>query len=191
MTDPRSRFLPALLLGLVLGLGLAAQAGAQTAGAGVPGPGSRVDWGGSYLGAQIGIGDIESAGDGPVGGLSAGYMADFGRNVLGVEASVAKPDIGLPGAAGRVNRIDRLSLTAGREAGRALIYATGGLARGTASTPSGEATGTGWSLGAGARWRLDHRTSLTAEAVYHDLGRIGGSQPVRALTLSAGAAIHF
>ena len=42
------------------------------------------DWGGGYVGAQIGYGDLKSNGagldgDGAIGGVHAGYRADFGQ----------------------------------------------------------------------------------------------------------------
>lgn len=168
----------------------------------VPEAATPFTWSGVYFGAQAGYGwgktehsfsngapSGTSDLGGPVGGLYAGYNAQFGAVVLGVEG-----DIGLDDAIGSF-RDDRGITSAGSARlewdaalrgrfgasfGRSLVYATGGIAFAGYEFKGGPDSGrvccgysetlTGWTVGAGVEHAITNHLITRLEYRYSDYG---------------------
>lgn len=137
---------------------------------------TRVDgnWGGAYVGVQLGYGDIDSNGagfdgNGALGGVHAGYRADFGSYVGGIELDHdrSKIDLGaLPGD--ELESVTRLKLMGGYDMGRALVYATAGAAHAKATVGGVGLSDTGWLLGAGLDYALNDNWVIGGEVLHHN-----------------------
>jgi outer membrane immunogenic protein len=130
-------------------------------------------WGGFYVGAGLGYGDVGSStdtldGDGILGGLQAGYRHDFGTAVVGGELEYDITDIAL-GAAGtdQLNSVARLKAMAGADLGRTLVYGTAGYASADADVGGTRLSDDGWFAGLGADYALSDRLSVGAEVLTH------------------------
>jgi outer membrane immunogenic protein len=172
----------------------------------VPEAASPFTWSGVYFGAQAGYGwgktehsfsngapSGTSELGGPVGGLYAGYNAQIGSVVIGVEG-----DIGLDDVVGNF-RDDRGITSAGSARlewdasirgrfgaafGRTLAYATGGLAIGGFEFKGGpdsdrvccgySDTLTGWTVGAGVEHAITSHLVTRLEYRYTDYGDASG-----------------
>jgi outer membrane immunogenic protein len=125
---------------------------------------------------------------GGFGGVQAGYDWQFGNFVVGAVADLAFTGHGVdltaamglaPGstAVSRLNYLGTVRLRGGVGMDRVLLYAHGGFAFGsstfTTTGPAGSITTgrTGWTVGAGAEFRITERISIGAEYGYVDLGR--------------------
>ena len=134
------------------------------------------DWTGFYGGLQFGYGDVETtgaatlSGDDTIYGLHAGYDYDFGTFVLGGEIDYDKADINL-GGGNSVNDVARLKIRGGYDAGRTLLYVTGGAAR--ADTSLGNETGGFYGLG--LAYQVSDQFTLGGEVLRHDFNNINSS----------------
>jgi opacity protein-like surface antigen len=156
---------------------------------------SAYDWSGLYLGAHLGylsgtvdvteLGVDEASGDinGVIGGLYAGYNAQFDNVVLGLEG-----DLGLASVSGSgvivvppgddytydLNWNGHLRARAGFAADQFLVYVAGGLAFADFTLTEGAFSDTqthvGWTLGVGAEYAVTDNIALRAEYLYDDLG---------------------
>lgn len=152
------------------------------------------DWGGFYAGGQVGYGDLgdDFSGDGWLGGVHAGYNWDLGNFVLGIEGDYDVADIAIA-TGGSLDSVARLKLRAGYDAGRALIYATGGAAHATASDGlGGDPSDTGWFLGAGLGYQVTDSFILGAEVLSHQFDDFDGTgADVSATTATLRASFRF
>jgi outer membrane immunogenic protein len=125
-------------------------------------------------------------GDGFMFGAQAGYNAQFGALVAGVEGDISWTDVGgsATGAGGTSFHadLDWLATARGRlgvSFDRALVYGTAGFAFGDTNyrVASGGVAGassdvsTGYALGAGVEWAFTNNLTAKAEWLYYDLGR--------------------
>lgn len=166
------------------------------------------NWTGPYLGASVGYinakgstldldgydynRDYLTSKDGVLGSVNAGYNFQDGNIVYGLEA-----DIGLNSAKGQVefygpsydscdycakNEIKALGSVRARlgvATGKALIYATGGLAYGKvknywayeADNASEDKWHAGWTVGGGVDYAVDSNLSVRVEGLHYNLGR--------------------
>ena len=160
------------------------------------------NWTGFYVGAHGGAGvskigwryqdfgdDASHLGNGFLGGVQAGYNAQFGNWVLGVEGDVAASGIAgsvpCPNPAfsckSQIKWLGSLRLRVGYSTGNWLVYGTGGLGIGgvnieTTLDPVPGTFGTqlnrsGWAAGAGAEVALNDHWSLKGEFMHYDLGK--------------------
>ncbi|MGL5114776.1 MAG: outer membrane protein [Beijerinckiaceae bacterium] len=184
-------------------------------------------WTGFYVGGNIGYGfndmktetvgtplfntlivpgivpsSLKTGRDGLLGGLQAGYNAQFGAFVAGVEADVMLTTrgrnagfIGNPvfgtqlrtTASADMNYLGTLRGRLGFAADRLLVYATGGLAFADVETTTGVAgvqspgfvwagtksdTRFGYTVGAGLEYALTQNWSIKGEYLYYDLGTV-------------------
>jgi outer membrane immunogenic protein len=170
------------------------------------------DWTGFYLGINGGYGagtlNFTSAPivrtdtfdiNGWLGGVTAGYNAQMGQFVLGVEGDIDAANIhgtghpldpsATPAIANfNINWLGTVRGRAGFAADNVLIYATGGLAVGglnggavSVEQPGDDRTtsGTqvGWTVGSGIEVGVTETISLKAEYLYVDLGTSNYSLP--------------
>ena len=148
-----------------------------------PAPVVTTDWTGPYLGAQLGWGSLgadDGAGveiddDGVVGGLTAGYLHDFGQFVLGGEAQYDWTGIEDEAAGGELENIGRLKAIAGFDAGRTLIYGSAGWATASLATPAVDYDGDGWLVGAGVDYLLNETVTVGGEVMRHQFDDLDDS----------------
>ncbi len=138
------------------------------------------DWGGFYAGAQLGYADVDSNGagldgNGELGGVHAGYRWDLGTAVLGVEADYDSANVDLGGAAGSLDSVARLKLSAGYDMGRTLVYGTAGAAQADATVGGAGLSDSGWLLGAGLTYALTDQWTVGGEVLTHRFSDFDGS----------------
>lgn len=158
-------------------------------------------WTGPYVGVQAGIGngDISSVNGslvditGPIYGLHAGYLFDFGAIVVGAEVDYNLADItgNLDGPA-TITELYHIKARAGYDAGSVFLYGTGGYAYGTfefGSTNSIDAV----FYGAGAEYMISSNWSAGAEVLFHSFEDVTGSGAfdLDVTTIQARASYHF
>jgi outer membrane immunogenic protein len=154
------------------------------------------DWSGFYVGLNggwawsrsqydySGLPDTSFKGSGWLVGGTAGYNAQVGQTVFGVEADLDWADIdgnaNCAAVAGpcetKASWLGTVRGRLGYAADRFMPYVTGGAAFGKvkATVPGiGSASDTriGWTLGAGVEYALTDRWSWKAEYLYVDLGK--------------------
>lgn len=154
-------------------------------------PAPSTDWSGLYVGGQLGYGDVGSTGalggNGVTAGLLAGYRADFGQFVAGVEGNFDWANIDL-GGGNSLDTISRLKLVGGYDAGPALVYGTVAAVR--ADTTLG--ADNGWSAGIGVDYALTERATLGAELMEHRFDNfVGSGTDIEATTLNARVGFRF
>lgn len=155
------------------------------------------DWTGGYVGAQLGFGDSSSAGSaldgsGAIGGLHAGYRFDYGQFVLGAETSYDKANIDLGAGADSIDSVGRVGLTAGYDMGPALVYASGGLARASATVGGAGLSDNGYYLGLGADYALTSQWTVGADIKAHHFNDFAGSgATIDATTAQARISYRF
>ena len=130
------------------------------------------EWGGGYVGAQLGYGDIKSGGagldgNGTIGGVFAGYRADFGQFVAGAELNYDVSDIDLGASAGKLDNVTRLKLIGGADLGRALVYGTVGAAYAEATVGTATLKDNGYFVGVGVDYMLSDNWSVGGEYLAH------------------------
>jgi opacity protein-like surface antigen len=139
------------------------------------------EWGGAYVGAQLGYGDVDSNGggldgDGILGGVHAGYRYDFGKAVVGGEIDYDTAAIDLGATAGdELESVARLKLMAGADLGRTLVYGTAGYAYAEASVGGGSLSDDGWFAGLGADYALTDQWRVGGELLTHKFDNFDGS----------------
>lgn len=155
------------------------------------------EWGGAYVGAQLGYGDIGTDaagldGNGAIGGVHAGYRFDFGQFVAGAELSYDAADIDLNAGGDTLDSVTRLKLTAGYDLGSTLIYASGGAARAKVSVGGADLSDNGYFLGIGADYALTDNWTLGAEVMEHRFDNFDGTGiDVDATTIQAKVGFRF
>ncbi len=126
------------------------------------------DWGGAYVGGQLGFGQVGSTdpfqGEGLIGGLHAGYRMDFGTFVAGAELAwdFASIDLGALNV-DTIDSIGRLGLQGGADLGQALVYGTVGLAR-----IGGDIDQDGSFYGLGMDYALSDTMTLGGQVIQHE-----------------------
>lgn len=130
------------------------------------------DWSGAYVGAQLGYGDIDSNGagldgNGAIGGVHAGYRADFGKFVAGAELDYDVADTELGAGAGTLDNVARIKLMGGIDLGRALLYATAGAAYADATVGAAELSDNGTFAGVGLDYAVSDRFTVGGEYLMH------------------------
>jgi outer membrane immunogenic protein len=130
------------------------------------------EWGGGYVGAQIGYGDIKSGGagldgNGTIGGVFAGYRADFGKFVAGAELNYDVSNIDLGASVGTLDNVTRLKLIGGADLGSALLYGTVGAAYAEASVGAATLKDNGYFVGVGVDYMLNDNWSVGGEYLAH------------------------
>jgi len=169
---------------------------------------SPFTWSGLYFGAQAGYGwgRTEHSYDngapsgtsdigGPVGGVYAGYNAQVGKYVLGVEGDIGLADVignyqsdrGATSAGSAKLEWDAsLRARFGATFGRSMVYATGGVAFGRYDFKGGPNWGnriccgysetlTGWTIGAGVEHAFTDHLITRLEYRYTDYGSASGT----------------
>lgn len=156
-----------------------------------------LDWTGGYVGAQLGYGDVESStgaldGYGWLGGVHAGYRWDLGNWVAGGELSYDSADIDLGAAAGSLDDVTALKLTAGREIGNSLVYGALGAAHATATVGTAELSDSGLVYGLGFDYAVNESWTVGGEVLQHKFDDFDGSGvDLDATTLKAKVALRF
>ncbi len=200
-------------------------------------------WNGAYVGATVGyssamfdvsniefegtpaLPDFSFPGNGIIGGVEGGFNMQMGQAVVGVEG-----DFSFTGVEGTytdtiddfasTGRLKSLATVRGRlgfAAGRALLFATGGVAFGNVEAQLDDGYGgpvitttdsqnhVGWTAGGGLEVAVTDHVSIKGEALYYDLGSrtytfnegVGGWNPITvdaAVTgwlARVGANLHF
>ncbi len=138
------------------------------------------DWSGAYVGAQLGYGDLDSNGggldgNGAIGGVHAGYRADFGKFVAGAELDYDVADIELGAAAGTLDNVARVKLMGGIDLGRALLYATAGAAYADATVGAAKLSDNGTFAGVGLDYAVSDRFTVGGEYLMHKFDDFDGS----------------
>lgn len=156
-----------------------------------------LDWTGGYVGAQLGYGDVDSStgtldGYGWLGGVHAGYRFDLGNWVAGGELSYDTADIDLGAAAGSLDDVTALKLTAGREIGNSLVYGTLGAAHANATVGATELSDNGLVYGIGFDYAVNERMTVGAEVLEHQFDDFDATGvDLDATTLKAKVALRF
>ena len=150
------------------------------------------DWTGGYAGLSVGASDISTDtgldGDGSLYGAHIGYDYDFGSYVMGAELDYQAADIDVGDGAATIDSVARLKLRAGYDAGRTLVYLTGGAAK--ADTSLGDADG--WLAGVGVDYKVTENVALGMELLHHRFDDAADSGiDVEANTLSLRASYRF
>lgn len=139
------------------------------------------EWGGAYVGAQLGYADVDSNGggldgDGVLGGVHAGYRYDFGTAVVGGEIDYDTASIDLGAVAGdELDSVARLKLMAGADLGRTLVYGTAGYAYAEATVGGASLSDDGWFAGIGADYALTDQWRVGGELLTHKFDNFDGS----------------
>lgn len=155
------------------------------------------DWGGAYVGVQLGYGDVTSGeagldGNGAIGGVHAGYRYDFGKAVIGAELDYDMANVDLDAANSGLDSVARLKLMAGADLGRTLIYGTAGAAYADASVAGADASDRGYFLGVGADYALTDKWVVGGEVLAHRFDDFDGSGvDLKATTATVRAIFNF
>lgn len=155
------------------------------------------DWGGGYVGAQIGYGDLKSNGagldgDGAIGGVHAGYRADFGQFVAGAELDYNVANIDLGTAGDTLDNVTRLKLMGGFDLGRTLIYGTAGAAYAEATVGGNTLKDNGYFGGVGVDYAISDQFTVGGEYLMHKFNDFDGSGAnLDVNTLSAKVSFKF
>lgn len=155
------------------------------------------DWGGGYVGAQIGYGDLKSNGagldgDGTMGGVHAGYRVDMGQFVAGAELDYSVANIDLGAGAGSLDNVARLKLMGGFDLGRTLIYGTAGAAYAEATVGGATLKDNGYFGGVGVDYAISDNFTVGGEYLMHKFNDFDGSgADLDVNTLSAKVSFKF
>lgn len=138
------------------------------------------DWSGAYVGAQLGYGDIDSNGagldgNGAIGGVHAGYRADFGNFVAGAELDYDVGDIELGATGNTLDNVARLKLMGGVDLGRSLLYATAGAAYADATVGGADLSDNGYFAGVGIDYAISDNFTVGGEYLMHKFDDFDGS----------------
>lgn len=155
----------------------------------VAAPAPNSDWSGLYVGGQLGYGDVSGVVDGSgfTTGLIAGYRADLGQYVVGVEGNYDWTDIDLAGGAATLDNVARLKLIGGYDLGSTLLYGTVAAVRAESSLGSDN----GYAFGIGADYALTDRVTLGAELMEHRFDNYVGAGDVEASTFNTRVGFRF
>ena len=155
------------------------------------------DWGGGYVGAQIGYGDLKSNvagldGNGAIGGVHAGYRADLGQFVAGAELDYNVSNIDLGTAGDTLDNVARLKLIGGFDLGRTLIYGTAGAAYAEATVAGATLKDNGVFGGVGVDYAISDQFTVGGEYLMHKFDDFDGSgADLDVNTLTAKVSFKF
>lgn len=155
------------------------------------------EWGGAYVGAQIGYGDLNSNGagldgEGAIGGVHAGYRADFGQFVAGAELDYNVSDIDLGTAGDTLDNVTRLKFMAGADLGRTLVYGTAGAAYAEATIGGTTLNDNGYFGGVGVDYAISDQFTVGGEYLMHKFDNFDSSgTDLDVNTLSAKVSFKF
>ncbi len=161
-------------------------------------PSFGTDWGGAYVGGQLGWGDVDTSGagldgNGAIGGVHAGYRWDLGSYVIGAELDYDVTNIDLGANVGQLDSVARAKLKAGFDGGQVLYYGTLGAAYGDVTVGGAGLSDTGYIVGAGVDYLLTDNWVVGGEVLYHDFGSNfdGSGVEVEATTVQARVSYKF
>lgn len=155
------------------------------------------DWSGAYLGAQLGYGDVDSNGagldgNGLIGGVQAGYRADFGKFVAGAEVDYDVANIDLGASGNSLDNVARLKLMGGVDLGRSLIYATAGAAYAEATVGGADLSDNGYFAGVGMDYAVSDNFTVGGEYLVHKFDNFDGTGvDLDANTIKAKVSFNF
>ena len=155
------------------------------------------EWGGFYVGAQLGYGRVTSGGagldgNGALGGVHAGYRYDFGKAVVGGELDYDLANISLDAPNSSLENVARLKLMAGADLGKTLIYGTVGGAYAKAKVAGAGLSDSGYFAGIGADYALTSQWSVGGEVLAHRFDNFDSSGvDLKATTASVRASFKF
>jgi outer membrane immunogenic protein len=155
------------------------------------------EWGGAYVGAQLGYADISSNGagldgNGAIGGVHGGYRYDFGKAVIGAELDYDLSNIDLETADSSLDNVARLKLMAGADLGRTLVYGTIGAAYAQATVAGDDLADDGYFAGIGADYAFNDRWTVGGEVLAHRFDDFDGSGvDLEATTATLRASFNF
>lgn len=153
------------------------------------------DWGGAYVGAQLGYGKgkIDPVdGDGAIGGIFGGYRWDLGKTVLGVEAAYSGSDVKDGDYDAKLKNLGQLKLQAGYDLGQTLVYATAGVAHAKVSAAGDDYSDTGYLVGLGVDYKVNDQWTVGGEALYNRFDSFDGTgEDLKVPTVSVKAAYRF
>jgi len=155
------------------------------------------DWSGAYVGGQFGYGDVDSSpeglgGYGWLGGVHAGYRWDLGNWVAGTELTWDKASIDLGDAAGELDSVAALKLTAGREIGNSLVYGALGIAQAEATVGGADLSDDGIVYGLGFDYAVNDRWTVGGEVLQHDFDDFDATGvDLDATTVKAKVSLQF
>lgn len=139
----------------------------------------QTDWTGFYGGAQIGYGELDSAGlssDGALGGVHAGYNHDFGSYVLGGELEYNSTNLSMGAGVGELNNTLAAKFRAGMKVGTGtLLYGTVGAVYGDGEILGVSQSDWGYLVGVGVEQDLGNNWSVGGEYAYQKFDNIGGT----------------
>lgn len=161
-------------------------------------------WTGPYVGVQAGLGNADFivqgqrgvTMSGPVYGLHAGYLYDFGTLVVGAEVDYNLANItGFYDGEVVITDLYHVKARAGIDAGSALIYATAGYGYATVENFDGSDVynTSGVFYGGGAEFNVTSNWTAGAEILFHDFNDVsgGGFYDIDLTTIQARASYHF
>lgn len=168
-------------------------------------------WAGGYVGGQLGysysefdlgdasIDDLDD--DQVIGGLTAGYLWQFGDYYVGPEFQYDFADLTVTdadtGDTASFEEIARLKLIVGREVGNGLLYGSAGVAYASFDDVGTVFDGfdgddTSYVLGIGYDYRVGDNWTIGGEYQYHNFNGIGSSgNDVNLNTLHVKATYRF
>jgi outer membrane immunogenic protein len=155
------------------------------------------EWGGFYVGAQLGYGKVTSGGagldgKGALGGVHAGYRYDFGKAVVGGELDYDLANISLDAPNSSLENVARLKLMAGADLGNTLIYGTVGGAFAKAKVGGTSLSDSGYFAGIGADYALTSQWSVGGEVLAHRFDNFDSSGvDLKATTATLRASFKF
>lgn len=155
------------------------------------------DWSGGYVGAQLGYGDIKSGGagldgNGTIGGVFAGYRADFGKFVGGAELNYDASNIDLGNGVGKLKNVTRLKLIGGIDLGNALVYGTIGAAYAEADVGAATLKDNGYFGGIGVDYAISNSWSVGGEYLAHRFNDFDNSGvDLKVNTIEAKVSYNF
>ncbi|PRY23185.1 putative outer membrane protein [Aliiruegeria haliotis] len=146
------------------------------------------DWGGSYVGVQLGFGDT---GEGskkryPTFGVQAGHDWQIDNWVVGLGVDSYHGEIGT--GFGNLDSLSRVKVRGGYAFGDTLAYVSAGASYGMSRDFGND---WGYSAGIGVEHRISERVSLTGEISQHrfdDFNKLGS---LDATTVSVGVNYRF
>ena len=177
-----------------------------------PAPVASPFWAGGYVGAQLGysysefdvgtdssLDDLDS--DNVIGGLTAGYLWQFGDYYVGPEFQYDFADLTVTdadtGDTASFEEIARLKLIVGREIGNGMLYGSAGVAYANFDSVGDALDGfdgddTSYVLGVGYDYRVGDNWTIGGEYQYHNFNGIGSSgNDVNLNTLHVKATYRF
>lgn len=155
------------------------------------------DWTGFYAGAQLGWGSLETDPDlfndedvdGGLAGLHLGYLYDLGNFVVGGEIDNDWTDITTPIGID-LDRVARVKLRAGYDAGNFMPYLTAGGAR-AYYTGGGEEEADGGFFGGGVEYKVTPNVRVGGELLQHRFEDFEDVTDLDATTVAARVSFQF